>query len=91
MQLSKPDIFIIASGKSYSVEYFVKKCFQYVGLDYKNYLRVNKKLFRPSKTVSLIGNTYKAKKTFNFKIKTNLDKLISIMMNNDLKIELNGK
>ena len=27
------------------------------------------------------------KKTFNFKIKTNLDKLISIMMNNDLKIE----
>ena len=91
MQLSKPDIFIIASGKSYSVEYFVKKCFQYVGLNYKDYLRINKKLLRTSKTVSLIGDTYKAKKTFNFKIKTDLDKLISIMMNNDLKIELNEK
>ena len=91
MQLSKPDIFIIASGKSYSIEYFAKKCFQYVGLNYKNYLRINKKLFRSSKTAPLIGNTYKARKTFNFKIKTNLDKLISIMMNNDLKIELNGK
>ena len=87
MQLTKPDVFIIASGKSYSVEYFAKKCFQYVGLNYKNYLKVNKKLLRPSKTVTLIGDTYKAKKTFNFKIKTNLDKLISIMMNNDLKIE----
>ena len=32
-----------------------------------------------------------SKKTFNFKIKTNLDKLISIMMNNDLEIESNGK
>ena len=53
--------------------------------------RLNKKLIRPSKTVSLVGNTYKANKTFNFKIKTNLDKLISIMMDNDLKIELNGK
>ena len=88
VQLSKPDVFVIASGKSYSVEYFTKKCFEYVGLNYKNYLKVNKKLLRKSKTVSLIGDTSKAKKTFNFKIKTNLDKIISIMMSNDLKIEL---
>ena len=91
MQLSKPDVFIIASGKSYSVEHFVKKCFQYVGLNYKKYLRIDKKLLRPSKTVSLIGNTNKAKKIFNFKIETNLDKMISIMMENDLKIEINSK
>ena len=91
MQLPKPDVFIIASGKSYTVEYFVKKCFQYVGLNYKKYLRINKKLLRPSKTVSLIGNTAKAKKTFNFKIETNLDQIVSIMMENDLKIEIHNK
>ena len=91
MQLPKPDVFVIASGKSYSVEYFAKKCFQYVGLNYKNYLKVNKKLLRPSKTVSLIGNTNKANKKFNYKNRTNLDKIISIMMDNDLKIELNKK
>ena len=91
MQLSKPDVFIIASGKSYSIEYFVKKCFQYVGLNYKKYLIIDKKLLRASKTASLAGDTTKARKMFNFKIKTNLDKLISIMMNNDLKIELNRK
>ena len=90
MQLSKPDIFVIGSGKSHSIEYFAKKCFQYVGLDYKKYLKIDKKLLRSSKTVSLIADTYKAKKTFNFKIKTDLDKLISIMMNNDLEIESNG-
>ena len=91
MQLSKPDVFIIASGKSYSVEYFAKKCFKYVGLNYKNYLIINKKLLRKSKTASLVGDTFKAKKAFNFKIRTNLDKLISIMMNNDLEIEMDGK
>jgi len=90
MQLSKPDIFVIGSGKSHSIEYFAKKCFQYVGLDYKKYLKIDKKLLRSSKTVSLIADTSKAKKTFNFKIKTDLDKLISIMMNNDLEIESNG-
>ena len=91
MQLAKPDVFVIASGKSCSVEDFAKKCFEYVGLNYKKYLKVDKKLLRKSKTVSLIGNTYKAKKIFNFKIKTNLDKLISIMMDNDLEIELSSK
>ena len=91
MQLSKPDIFVIGSGTSYSVEYFAKKCFEYVGLNYKKYLRVNKKLLRPTRTVSLVANTTKAKKIFNFKIETNLNKIISIMMDNDLKIEMNEK
>ena len=88
MQLKNPDFFVIASGKSHSVEYFVKKCFDYVGLNYKKYLKVDKKLFRPSKNVSLVGNTNKAHKTFNFKAETNLEKLVSIMMENDLKIEM---
>ena len=91
MQLSKPDVFVISSGKSYTVEHFVKKCFQYVGLNYKTYLRFDKNLLRKSKTVSLIGNTNKAKRVFKYKVKTSLDKLISIMMDNDLKIELNKK
>ena len=91
MQLAKPDVFVIASGKSCSVENFTKKCFKYVGLNYKKYLKINKKLLRPSKTVSLVGDTKKAKKIINYKVKTSFDKLISIMMENDLKIEKSKK
>ena len=91
MQLKKPDIFIIGSGKTYTVEYFAQKCFEYVGLNYKKYVKINKKLLRPSKTVSLMADTSKAKKIFNFKIETDLKKIISIMMENDLKIEMNKR
>jgi len=91
MQQKKPDIFVIGSGKAYSVEYFAKKCFEYVGLNYKKYIKINKKLLRPSKTSTLIADTSKAKRVFNFKIETDLKKLISIMMENDLKIEINKK
>ena len=87
MQLKNPDFFVIGSGKSFSVEYFLKKSFEYVGLNYKNYLIINKKLLRRSKTATLVANTSKAKKIFNYKSKTNIDKIISIMMENDLKIE----
>ena len=87
MQLKTPDFFIIASGKSHSVEFFAKKCFEYVGLNYKKYLGVDKKLFRPKRNSTLIGNTNKAKRLIKFKNKTNVQKLISIMMENDLRIE----
>tara|TARA_B100001057_G_C22786778_1_gene925918 strand:+ start:195 stop:1166 length:972 start_codon:yes stop_codon:yes gene_type:complete len=87
MQLKNPDFFIIASGKSYSVEYFLKKCFEYVGLNYKKYVKIDKKLFRLKKNATLVGNTNKAKRFIKFKNKTNINKLISIMMENDLKQE----
>ena len=85
MQLKKPDFFVIATGQTYPVEYFVKKCFFYVDLNYKKYVKVDKKLIRPSKTSMLKGNTAKAKRTFQYKIETKLDDLIKIMMDSELK------
>ena len=67
------------------MEYFVKKCFLYVGLNYKKYIKIDKKLIRPSKTSVLSGNTQKAKKTFRYKLKTKLNDLITIMMDSELK------
>ncbi len=73
-------------GKSYSVRDFVKKCFDYVDLDYKKFVKINKKLMRPSKTSVLVANTNKAKKYINYnQNKTNLNKLIKIMMDSQLK------
>ena len=86
MQLKKPDFFIIASGTNYTVEYFLQKCFEYVGLDYKEYVKIDPKLIRSAKTGYLKGNTSKAEKYFKFnRKKTDLNKLIKIMMDSELK------
>ena len=87
MQLKKPDFFVIGTGNSYSVKDFVKKCFSYVNLDYRKFVKINKKLIRPSKTSFLKADTKKAFKFFNYnRNKTSLDKLIKIMMDAKLKI-----
>jgi len=86
MQLKKNDFYIIGSGKKTSILDFVKKCFKYVGLNYKDYLVTDKKLFRKGATKTLVADTSKARKDFKFKINTNLDKLIKIMMDNDLNL-----
>ena len=85
MQTKKPDVFIVATGKSNSVKDFAEKCFQYVGLNYKKYLKTNKKFLRPSKTSVLVGDTRKIKKVLNFKIEYNLDRIIKTMMDYELK------
>ena len=90
MQLKKPNFFVIGSGKAYSIEYFVKKTFAYVGLNYKKYVFIDKKLLRKAKNKTLVADTSKAKKFFNFKIYTDINKLIKIMIENDLKLEKNN-
>lgn len=87
MQLSKPDFFVIGSGKANSVEYFAKKSFSYFGLNYKKYLKIDKKLIRKTKNKTLIADYSKARKIFNFKHETDLNQLIRIMIKNDLNIE----
>ena len=86
-QMKKPDFFVIGTGKAYSIEYFVRKSFQYLNLNYKKYLKIDKKLIRSVKTRTLVANTKKAKRIFKFNPTTSLDKLIKIMIQNDLKIE----
>ena len=85
MQLKSPDFFVIGTGKVNSVEYFVKHCFDYVNLDYKKYLKIDKKLLRPSKTRVLRGDIKKAKKILKYKVNTDLRGLIKIMMDHELK------
>jgi len=85
MQQKKPDFYIIATGKQNSVKDFVSLCFKKLGLKYDNHVRVDKKLLRPSKTSSLIGDIKRARKILKFNPKVNIKKLIDIMIESEFK------
>jgi GDPmannose 4,6-dehydratase len=85
MQQKKPEFFIIGTETNTTVKDFVIECFRHVGLNYKKYLKIDKKLLRPSKTVTLRANTSKAKLKINFKARTKIKDLIKIMMNDELE------
>ena len=59
LQLDEPDDFIIATGETHSVKEFVNEAFDFVGLKSSDYLEINKKLIRPSKTSTLVGDISK--------------------------------
>ena len=84
LQLKKPHDFVIGTGKLHSVKDFIKIAFKQVNLNYKNYIDIDKKLFRPNDKVILKANTFKAKKLLNWKPKINFKSLVSEMVNHDL-------
>ncbi len=85
MQQKKPDFFVIGSGKAFSVKEFGEKVFKYLNLDFKKHLKINKKFLRKGKNSNLISNISKAKRTFGYKPKTDLNGLIKIMVDKCLE------
>jgi len=85
LQQDKPDDFVIATGESHSVKDFVKLAFEIVGLDWKKYVKTDKRFFRPIDVDYLCGDYNKAKKKLGWYPKTNFENLVKIMVNDDIK------
>ena len=85
LKQKKPEDYVISTGKHYSVRDFTKLAFDLVDLDYKKYVKVDKKLYRPSEVESLLGDCKKAKKNLKWKPKYDFKKLVKDMMRADLE------
>ncbi|PIU57214.1 MAG: hypothetical protein COS89_05070 [Deltaproteobacteria bacterium CG07_land_8_20_14_0_80_38_7] len=77
--------FVLGSGESHSVKEFVEKAFFYVGLDWKDYVKVDSKYYRPTEVENLIADASNAKKLLNWKPKIDFDDLIKIMIDADME------
>ena len=80
----KDDDYVIGTGKQYSVLDFTKIAFQSVNLNYKNYLRTDKKLERPAEVDSLLANTSKAKKKLKWYPKIKFEEMVKEMVQEDI-------
>jgi GDPmannose 4,6-dehydratase len=85
LQQKKPNDYVISTGKSYSVEDFLRMAFEYVDLNYKKYLRIDKSLIRPTKTSTLVGDSARAKKLLKWKPRTSIKQLVEMMVEHDIK------
>ncbi|WP_289135116.1 GDP-mannose 4,6-dehydratase [uncultured Brevibacillus sp.] len=85
LQQDKPDDFVIATGKTSTVEEMCKIAFDYVGLDYQDYVVIDPELYRPAEVDLLLGNPEKARQQLGWTPKTNLEQLIHMMVEADLQ------
>ncbi len=84
LQTDNPQNFVISTGQAHSVREFLEIAFEELGLDYKDYLTIDPKFFRPKEKVPLIGNNAKALKVLNWKPQKPFQKLVTEMVKSDL-------
>ena len=86
LQQPKPDDYVVGTGETYSIKYFLENAFDVLGLNYQKYLKINKKFFRPSEVDLLVADSSKIKKLLGWKARTKINKLIEKMVINDFNL-----
>lgn len=85
LQQSETGDYVIGTGESHSVEEFISLAFKYVGLDYKEYIEIDQRYFRPTESGVLIADSSKAKKDFNWQPKIKFEEVVKIMVDADMR------
>ena len=86
LQHDYPDDFVISTGKTYSVEDYLKEAFKCINIiDYMDYAEIDPKLKRPSEVPHLRGLPNKAKRRLGWKQKTDFKDLVERMVSYDIQ------
>lgn len=85
LQHDQPGDFVIATGENVSVRTFVDTCFTLVGLDWRDYVEIDPRYFRPAEVDTLLGDPSRAASVLGWTARTRWDGLARIMLSNDLR------
>jgi GDPmannose 4,6-dehydratase len=89
LQRDKPDDYVIATGETHSVREFCEEAFACAGLDWKDFVKVDPKYFRPAEVDVLQGDATKARRDLGWSPKVTFTQLAKLMVDADL--EAGGK
>src|SRR3954469_13471577 len=87
LMLQQPagDDFVVATGRTVTVRDMCRIAFEYLGLNYEDYVVIDPQLFRPAEVEVLLGNPAKAREKLGWSATTTLESLIAMMVDADMK------
>ena len=85
LQQDQPDDYVLATGKTHTVQRFAELAFGCVGLDYRDYLVQDPRFMRPAEVDLLVGDPSKARAAMGWSATTTFEELVSLMVEAELK------
>jgi GDPmannose 4,6-dehydratase len=76
---------VIGTGEAHSVKEFVEAAFAYVGLDWRMYVKIDPRYFRPTEVYHLRADASKAKAALGWEAKISFHELVRIMVDADME------
>jgi GDPmannose 4,6-dehydratase len=86
LQQPEPDDYVIATNETHSIREFLDISFEHAGLDWKKYVEIDPRYYRPAEVDLLIGDYSKAKKKLGWEPKTKFVDLVKLMVDADIKL-----
>jgi GDPmannose 4,6-dehydratase len=86
LQQPEPDDYVVATGETHSVKEFCELAFAHVGLDWKKYVKTDKRYYRPTEVDVLQGDATRARTKLGWKPKTGFHELVKLMVDADLEL-----
>jgi GDPmannose 4,6-dehydratase len=83
LQADEPDDFVLATGETHSVAEFLAEAFGHAGLDWRDYVQIDERYYRPAEVDVLIGDYSKAKATLGWEPKVRFEELVRMMVDAD--------
>lgn len=87
LQQETPEDFVIATGESHSVKEFLQAAFDCVDLNWKDYVVIDKRFYRPADVHLLTGDGTKAREKLGWEPKVKFNDLVGLMIKADLENE----
>lgn len=85
LQRDEADDYVVATGRTTTVRDMCRIAFEYVGLNYEKYVKIDQAFYRPAEVDVLLGNPAKAKEKLGWEAKTTLEELIIMMVEADVR------
>jgi GDPmannose 4,6-dehydratase len=87
LQQDQPDDYVVATGETHTVREFLDVAFGHLGLDWRDYVKIDPRYYRPTEVDLLIGDASKAKQRLGWTPKIGFRDLAIMMVEADLKME----
>jgi GDPmannose 4,6-dehydratase len=86
LQQDEPADYVIGTGEAHSVEEFVACAFAHVGLNWRDYVKVDPQFYRPAEVDLLLADASKARATLGWRPRVTFAQLVSMMVDADLAL-----
>jgi GDPmannose 4,6-dehydratase len=86
LQQEQPDDYVVATGETHSIREFLELAFGHLKLDWKKYVEVDPRYFRPAEVDLLVGDAGKARSRLGWEPKTKFADLVALMVEGDVKL-----
>ena len=86
LQVDQPEDYVLATGRTHTVERLVKLAFEAVDLDYRDYVVQDPRFMRPAEVDLLVGDPTKAREQLGWQTETSFEQLVRIMVDSELEL-----